>query len=177
MTPDEIDGLYRAHAEALLGFLGRRTLDPEAAIDLLAETFAVALRDRRSYRGRTRGEAIGWLYGIARHQLSGWYRRGSVERRAMRKLGIERRALTEVEYERIVELAGLADLRGRVAAEVEALAPDARSALRLRVVEDCSYAEVAAALGVTEQTARARVSRALRQLAARLTTDEVIVNG
>jgi RNA polymerase sigma factor (sigma-70 family) len=177
MTPDEIDDLYRSHAERMLAFLSRRTLDPDAAIDLLAETFATALTDRRSYRGRSDAEAVGWLYGIARHQLSGWYRRGAVERRAMTKLGIERRELTEVEYERIVELAGLEDLRGRVADEVDRLGDESRSALRLRVVEECSYAEVAAALGVTEQTARARVSRALRQLASRLTYEEVIVNG
>jgi RNA polymerase sigma-70 factor (ECF subfamily) len=177
LSPDDIDELYRGHAERLLAFLSRRTLDPDTAIDLLAETFAVALRDRRSYRGRTDAEAVGWLYGIARHQLSGWYRRGAVERRAMTKLGIERRELTEVEYERIVDLAGLADLRGRVAAEVEQLGGESRSALRLRVVEECSYAEVAAALGVSEQTARARVSRALRQLASRLTYEEVIVHG
>ena len=177
LSAADIDELYRGHAERLLAFLGRRTLDPEAAVDLLAETFAVAVRDRRSFRGRTRDEAVGWLFGIARHQLSGWYRRGAVERRAMQRLGIERRKLTEVEFERIVDLAGLDALRGRVAREVGALDGAAREALRLRVVEERPYAEVAAALGVSEQTARARVSRALRRLADRLTKEEETVHG
>ena len=36
--------LYREHAEALLVFFARRTLDAEAAADLTAETFAQARR-------------------------------------------------------------------------------------------------------------------------------------
>jgi DNA-directed RNA polymerase specialized sigma24 family protein len=38
--------------------------------------------------------------------------------------------------------------------------------LQLRVVEERPYAQVAAALGVSEQTARARVSRALAAMRA-----------
>lgn len=177
LSPDDIDELFRAHAESMLGFLARRTLDPESALDLLAETFAVAVRDQRAYRGRTGDEAAGWLYGIARHQLSGWYRRGAVERRAMRRLGIERRELDDAEYERIVELGGLEAMRGRVARELDALGGVTREAVRLRVVDERSYPAIAAALGVSEQTARARVSRALRTLAARLATEEETIHG
>jgi RNA polymerase sigma-70 factor (ECF subfamily) len=46
-----------------------------------------------------------------------------------------------------------------------------RDALQLRVVEEQSYQQVAAALGVSEQTARARVSRGLRSLARALEPD------
>lgn len=177
LSPDDIDELFRVHAEPMLGFLARRTVDPDAALDLLAETFAVAVRDQRAYRGRTTNEAAGWLYGIARHQLSGWYRRGAVERRAMRRLGIERRDLDEAEYERIVELGGLASLRERVARELDALGGGAREAVRLRVVDERSYRDISAALGVSEQTARARVSRGLRTLAARLAAEEETIHG
>ena len=152
LSPDDIDELFRVHAEPMLGFLARRTVDPDAALDLLAETFAVAVRDQRAYRGRTTNEAAGWLYGIARHQLSGWYRRGAVERRAMRRLGIERR-------------------------DLDALGGGAREAVRLRVVDERSYRDISAALGVSEQTARARVSRGLRTLAARLAAEEETIHG
>jgi RNA polymerase sigma-70 factor (ECF subfamily) len=36
------------------------------------------------------------------------------------------------------------------------------------VIDECGYADVAVVLGVSEQTARARVSRGLRALAGRL---------
>ena len=52
-----------------------------------------------------------------------------------------------------------------MAEAIASLPAEHRLALRLRVVEERSYAEVAAALSVDEQAARARVSRALRGLA------------
>lgn len=166
-APD-ISRLYRLHAEALVRFLARRTYDPEVAIDLVAETFAAAFEGRARFRGETDDEAVGWLYGIARNQLGAWYRRGDVERRAVRRLGVDVRPLTDEEQERIEDLAELADLRDRVAELLEELPADARAAVRLRIVEERSYGEAAAELGVSEQAVRARVSRALRALAARL---------
>ncbi len=175
MTPldaDAIADLYRRHARPMLTFFARRTHDPEVAIDLVAETFAAAIADRRQFRGRSDEEAVGWLFGIARHQLSAWYRRGDVERRAMTRLGIERRELVESEYDRIVELAGLAAERRRVARGLGRLSEAVRAAVRLRVVDERSYAAVASLLGISEQTARARVSRGLRDLAADLSDDD-----
>ena len=49
-----------------------------------------------------------------------------------------------------------------------ALPEEQRRAVELRVIEECGYADVAVMLGVSEQTARARVSRGLRTLAQRL---------
>jgi len=152
----------------MTAFFARRTYDPEAAVDLLAETFAAAFEDRKSFRGDSDDAALAWVYGIARHQLSAFYRRGGVERRAMGRLGIERRALTDPEYERIEELAGLSEIRGQVAAALGELPDEHARVLRLRIVDELGYDEVARALEISEQTARARVSRALRALAQRL---------
>jgi RNA polymerase sigma-70 factor (ECF subfamily) len=165
LDADDIARLYADHARPLVAFFARRTFDPQAASELMAETFAAAVADRRSFRGDS-SEA--WLYGIARHQLSGWYRRAAVERRALNRLGLEPPHLTDVEYERVEDLAGLHDLRTRVAELLDALPPEAQDALRLRIVEERPYPEVAAALNIAEPAARARVSRALRGLAAEL---------
>lgn len=168
LDADAIASLYAQHARGLVAYFARRTFDPQAASELMAETFAAAVADRRAFRG-TGDEAAGaWLYGIARHQLSGWYRRATVERKMLGRLGLEPPLLSDVEYERIEELAGLAELRGRVAELVAELAPESRDALRLRVLEERPYPEVAAELGIAEPAARARVSRALRGLAAAL---------
>lgn len=142
-----------------------RTYDPEVAVDLVAETFAPAVADRRQFRGATEEEAAGWLFGIARHRLSGWYRRGDVERRAMTRLGMDRRELEEVEYERIVELAGFDARRQRIAEALRQLSPALRVAVTMRVIDERPYPQIADALAISEQTARARVSRGLRELA------------
>ena len=82
------------------------------------------------------------------------------------RLGIERPELGEEEYERLVELGGLAEARLRVARELSLLPDDQRLAVELRVVGERSYEEIARALGVSQQAVRARVSRGLRALAA-----------
>jgi RNA polymerase sigma-70 factor (ECF subfamily) len=88
-----------------------------------------------------------------------------VERKAVERLGVRVPQVSADDHERILELAGLTELRERVAAAFSDLSDDHRDALRLRVIDERTYPEVAAALGVSEQTARARVSRGLRRLA------------
>jgi RNA polymerase sigma factor (sigma-70 family) len=163
--PSAFGGFYAAHSRQLLAFFARRTFDVEVARDLTAETFAQAFEHRRRFRGSTDAEAGAWLYGIARHQLSRYARKGVVERKAVRRLSIRVPAVSEEDYERIAELAGLAELRDRVATVFADLSDAQRDALRLRVIDERPYAEVALMLGISEQTARARVSRALRSLA------------
>lgn len=73
--PSAFADVYATQAASLLAFFVRRTFDVEVAADLTAETFACAFEDRRRFRGSTDEEALGWLYGIARHQLSRYVRR------------------------------------------------------------------------------------------------------
>lgn len=163
--PSAFSRVYAAQASALLAFFARRTFDVEVARDLTAETFAEAFEHRKRFRGRTDPEAAAWLYGIARHQLGRYVRKGVVQRKAVGRLGIEVPALSEDDHDRIVDLAGLADVRRTVAEAFASLPPQQREALRLRIIDEHAYPDVAAALGVSEQTARARVSRALRRIA------------
>jgi RNA polymerase sigma-70 factor, ECF subfamily len=162
--PSAFADVYSTRSDKLLVFFVRRTFDVEIARDLTAETFAQAFRHRRRFRGRTDAEAEGWLYGIARSQLGRYLRKGMVERRAVERLGIRIPTVSEDDHERIIELAGLADMRVRVATAFSDLSPGERDVLRLRVIDERPYREVAETLGVSEQAARVRVSRALRRL-------------
>jgi RNA polymerase sigma-70 factor, ECF subfamily len=156
--------LFEAEGPRLLAFATRRTFDAEQALDLVGECFAVAFERRAKFRGSTREEAVGWLYAICRTQLNHHFRRQGAERRALTRLGVDRPVMGEDERRRVEELAGLEELRATVAAELQLLPPDQRDAVRLRVVDELDYAEVAARLDITQQTARARVSRGLRAL-------------
>ena len=159
------DALFARHADEILAFLARRTLDPQAALDLTGETFAVAWEARGRFRG---GDERAWLFGIARNLLRGYMRRGYAERRALARLGVEPVELSPESHARIEELAGLAALRQAVAAELDRLPAGQRAAVVLRVVEELSFEQVAARLGITPENARARVSRGLRALHSRL---------
>jgi DNA-directed RNA polymerase specialized sigma24 family protein len=80
LDADAIARLYDAHADALLGFFVKRTYQPEVAMDLVADTFAAAFADRRRFDGSGDEAATAWLYGIARHRLADFLRRGKIER-------------------------------------------------------------------------------------------------
>lgn len=137
-------------------------------MDLTSETFAQAYMSRHRFRGRTEEQASAWLYRIASRQLSRYFRRSVVERRALRRLGIEPPRLSEDEQVRLEELSGTAGFRAIVRAELEQLSPPQREALTLRVVQELPYSEVADRLGISEEAARARVTRGLKALAAGL---------
>lgn len=166
--PSSFEAFYNEHAEPLLVFFARRTFEVETARDLTAETFAEALRSRSSFRGSTPEEAGGWLYGIARHKLSRFVRKGVAETKSVQRLGIQLAPIDSGEHARVIELAGLADLRTIVAHEFRSLSSEQQAAVQLRIVDELSYSEVAERLHISEPTARARVSRGLRQLASAL---------
>jgi RNA polymerase sigma-70 factor (ECF subfamily) len=168
LEAQDFSRLYRRHAQSLLVFFARRVDDPELATDLMADTFAMALDRREQFRGTTEQELSGWLWSIARSMLREHQRRGEIARRGARRLGSERRELNDREIERIEELAGCAQLRETAARRLGELPREQREAVRLRVLEDLSYEQVAERLGLSVEAARMRVSRALRRLAKEL---------
>jgi RNA polymerase sigma-70 factor (ECF subfamily) len=169
--PEAYTAFYDAYSDRVLAYLARRVFAPEIAIDLMSETFAKVLEQRTQFRGRTAAEEQGWLFAIARTELSHYWRSGRVERAALERFAVSVPALDEDEFVRIEALAGLNSLEGPLLDAVSQLPEDQRRAVELRIVDDLSYAEVAAALAVSQQVARARVSRGLRSLARTLRED------
>lgn len=163
-TPEDYTRLYRRHAQALLLYFQRRVYEPELARDLLAETFAAAIAGGPGFRGSSEEELSGWLWSIARNTLSDQRRREQGEQARVQRLGRSRIALSDREIERIEELAGIAELREAVAQRLSELPHDQREAVRLRVLDDLSYEQIALGMRTSADTARARVSRGLRAL-------------
>ena len=67
------DRLVRAHAGPLLGFL-RHQVGPDAAEDVLQETWVAGWSALKTYRGQARFKA--WLYAIAQHKCLDHQRAG-----------------------------------------------------------------------------------------------------
>lgn len=164
LVPRSFEELYRQESMRIRSFLLRRTLDPELAGDLTAETFSYAYVKWRTLRGRAPEERQAWLYTIARRRLYNHLRRRSVERRALRRLGAQTCSYHEDDLAQIGERDRLAQLQSRLKRELGRLRPGQRAALELRIMQGRDYAEVARQLGVTELAARSRVSRGLRAL-------------
>jgi RNA polymerase sigma-70 factor (ECF subfamily) len=162
--PEAFGVFYDRHAAAVLAFLVRRTDSAQLAADLVAETFAAAFISRRRYRD-TGAPALAWLLGIARHKLASAVRSERVERRARKRLALERIEVDDRSLERIEELAELEELRRDVDQALSMLTPIIAEAVQLRVLLELPYAEVARRLGCSEGTARVRVARGLTVIA------------
>jgi RNA polymerase sigma-70 factor (ECF subfamily) len=171
--PEAFGVLFERHAEALLGYFARRTLDAEASAELTAETFAQAFASRRRFRDQG-ADGMAWLYGIARNLLARYFRSGAVDARARRRLEMPERTVGTDDYERIEELIDFEAVAPTVREALSELSVDQRDAVRLRAIDGLSYREVAEKEHINEQTARARVSRGLRQIAKRLGADETL---
>ena len=158
--PRAFDEFYVRRERLILGYLRRRTLSADVAIDLTAETFVAALESVRRFRADD-GPAVAWLLGIARHKLLRSLERGRVEDRARRKLGMARIEVDDAQLERVDQLGSfeLGELLGLLTAEQAA-------AVHARVIEERPYRELAQRLRCSELVARQRVSRGLATLRA-----------
>jgi RNA polymerase sigma factor (sigma-70 family) len=165
--PNAFTELYRRHAEDILRYFARRTLDPEAAAELTAETFAAALATRANYTDMG-VNGVAWLYGIARNQLGRFFRTQRVSAASRRRLGMPERELPAEDYERIEDLVDFAPIRHAIVEALDTISADQREALQLHVIEGLPYPAVATRLSCTEDNARQRVSRGLRKLAIQL---------
>ena len=149
---------YRRYSRDVLTYFVRRVGDPEAAADLTSETFAAAVASQSRFRP-DRGPAAAWLFGIAGHKLADYRRRGRLEDRARRELGMVRREVTR-EDAVFIEALG----RDVVAEMLHDLPPEQRYAVEAHIVADASYEDLARSEGVTTSAIRHRVSRGLRTL-------------
>ena len=155
---------YRRYLAAVVALLLRETRDRELTADLTAEVFAVAYLDAGRYRDIEGGSAGPWLRGIALNKLRQSRRRGRVEDRARRRLAIEPEELLDSDLERVDELAS----QPGALALLDELPPRQRDAVLEHVVQERSYAEIAAELRCSELVVRQNVSRGLSRLRRQL---------
>jgi RNA polymerase sigma factor (sigma-70 family) len=154
---------YDRYERPLLAFLRRASGRADLAADLTAEVFAAALASLAAFDPRL-GSARAWLFGIARNELAQSHRRGRVEARARRRLGMETLMLSDEQLERIDELSAVAAVDSL--ALLEALPAEQRAAVRGRVIEGHDYEQLAQQFECSELVVRQRVSRGLRTLRA-----------
>ncbi len=154
---------YRRHEDAVLRWCLRRTGEPELAADLAAEVFAAALVSSRRFRpGASPAEA--WLFGIARNVLAMSRRRGQIDDRARRRLGMQPVQLTDAVLEAVID----ASPDQPAVEALEDLPEEQQRAIRARVLDEREYADIAQELRCSEQVVRKRVSRGLAQLKVRM---------
>jgi RNA polymerase sigma-70 factor (ECF subfamily) len=151
----DLEDLYRRRQGAFQVMLASVTGSVESARDIVQEAFAQALRDQKGFRGT--GSLEGWVWRIAF--------RIAIGSKGSRELAVDE--LPDVAF---------ADesTDPQLAAAVRELPPQRRMAIFLRYFADLSYAQIGEVLGIAEGTVAATLSQAHEQLAAQLTTNEVM---
>ena len=158
--PEQFATVFRRHAPDIHRYAVRR-LGPDAAEDVVAETFLTAFRLRSRYQ-RDRPDARPWLYGIATNLVSR-HRRAEVRQyRALARTGVD--PVTEPFTDRADARLTASGEGRRLAAALAKLPAVHRDALLLVAWGDLSYEQAAAALGVPVGTVRSRLSRARGKL-------------
>ncbi len=161
--PQAFRELYDRWATTLAAYFYRRVHSHDVTADLLAETFAVAFESADRFRDEGRPGGA-WLYGIARIELSQYFRRQQTELRAIRRLGVEIPAVDDESAAAIEQLVVTNGYRAQLAEALGRIPESERDAVELRIVAELDYAEIAARLQCTEGAARVRVHRGLARL-------------
>jgi RNA polymerase sigma-70 factor (ECF subfamily) len=161
--PGAVTRIYTAYAPALFRFFMAAVGDRHLAEDLTGEVFKGALEGLPRFHGPV--EALGgWLFQIARHDLSDYRRRQArrlvqpledlLEEAAMAGGAVdpEELALERVEGERVL-------------AALRQLSPDQREVLLLRLAANLTAPEVAGMLHKSTEAVKALQHRGLASLA------------
>lgn len=152
LSSEQFEELYAATARDVLAYVRRRTTGD--AEDLVAEVYAVAWRRRADLPAALLRRA--WLFGVARRLLLADGRR----RREVELTG-------DVPERPAATVGPAADRTAQVVeAALSRLSAGEREVLRLTAWERLTPLELATALGVRPATARVRLHRARRALAA-----------
>ncbi len=165
--PAAFRAFYDQWSAAVLAYFQRRVHDPDLALELTAETFAVAFEKRARFRWMGKSPAA-WLFGIAKRILFRHLRHQDVDHRATQRLGMQVPETDPDSYGRIEELMDGERLRALVLEALEQCRPADREVLELHIIDERPYPEVAELLGCTVNNARVKVHRALARIEAHL---------
>jgi RNA polymerase sigma factor (sigma-70 family) len=162
--------LFHRYRSRLLGFCRHLVGSPDDAEDVLQDVFASAhramLADDRPINARP------WLYRIARNRCLNHLRQPAAEGQDSMDVHPHENGVSTLEHVQRRE-----ELRA-IFTDLQELPETQRTALVLREIDDLSYGEIAAAMGVTlpavkSLLVRARMSLAEASEARILTCDEV----
>src|SRR5580698_681699 len=163
---------YRRHEQRVLCYAIARCANAGDVADAVGETFLGALGSAARFSGggsNADGDAIPWLFGIARRVVA--HQRRSFARRQRLVGRLQRLPLLNPDEAEAVEAAiDAARLAPRLAAAMASLRPKDRELLRLVGGDGLPPAQAGAVLGVNANTARIRLSRARARLQGLLDT-------
>ncbi|GAB3960716.1 RNA polymerase sigma factor [Actinoallomurus acanthiterrae] len=162
--PERFTELFHRYAPEIHRYIASR-LGPDAADDLMAETFLQAFRQRDRYDAARAGVRP-WLYGIATKLISRQRRSELRFYKAIARTGVD--PAVESPMDRATDRLSAEGMRGDLAAALTRLNQGERDVLVLVAAGGLGYEEIAQALGVAVGTVSSRLNRARAKMRAAL---------
>ncbi len=160
-SKDAMCELVRRHSGMVHATALRELGDSHLADDVTQSVFIVLMRRARELTGR---ETLGgWLFKTT------LYATADMRRQRRRREFHEREAAVNKPVESPPDQANHDEMRPLLNAAITRLRSDDRDAILLRYLEGRPISEVATGLGITENTARQRIFRALERLRKEIT--------
>ena len=159
---EQLARLFDAAFERVLGYIARMVGDEHLAEDLVQDCFVRIQRGLAKYRPECALRP--WLFAIASNVLRDHFaarRQAALDVDALDDEPADRHGAPSARVED-------SELAAAARAALATLSEQARAVIVLRHFEAMSYAEIAVALGISEDTARQRHVRGLARLRARL---------
>lgn len=166
-SADAYSVFFRRHADAITRYAVRRCTNPEDVADLVAECFLVALQAAHRYIPET-DTALPWLFGISRRLLAKQRRKYAGNRRLEVKASNAFPAFTAAEDNEIAAAIDASRQAPALEVALNSLTPAEREVLELVAYDGLSPSEAAAALDITPNAARLRLSRARKAVRAQI---------
>lgn len=156
---DAFGDLYSATFTRVLGYCRRRARSDTDADDAVAETYLIAWR--RLDKVLAADSQLAWLFGVAYRVLSNQYRTADRAERLRQRIRLQRPRTSEPgpvqTFEDNSDVVAVYSALGQLNAVDQEL-------IRLAALEELTYAEIAAVLGMRVGAVRSRLFRARRRL-------------
>jgi RNA polymerase sigma-70 factor (ECF subfamily) len=153
-----------AHRSYLVRFAKARLRDPLLAEDVVHDVFEAVLSGRAVFAGRAALRS--WLTAVLKNKIVDAVRRNTGFESPSDVSDDEGALAIECPQPQPDEIAEQHQLLERTLAQIDALPPTLRDAMRLRVLEDQPTEAVCRELGISEENLFVRIHRARKQLVA-----------
>ncbi|MBM3976014.1 MAG: sigma-70 family RNA polymerase sigma factor [Planctomycetes bacterium] len=166
---DWIGAALARHEPALLAYARRLTGDPDAARDVVQDTFLKLCRQARS---NVEPHLAEWLFTVCRNAAHDLHRKG----KRMSALSEDQMAARTAEVEDPASVAAASDADGGMLALLAKLPPRQQEALRLKFHGGLSYKEIAGVMQTSIGNVGFLVHVGLRSLRERMAVEAVRQN-
>jgi RNA polymerase sigma-70 factor (ECF subfamily) len=156
--------VYDEHSRAVHAFFVGRTGDPEAALELLQETFIRAWRHLDALRGLPADRQSYWVFAVAKNELTDHYRKAAARKEACRSYALEPCPSASPGSSLGEDLERREEVRLLYAA-IRHLPENLREVLALQILGGMTSGQIGEALGRPAGTVRYQLSLARRRLA------------